>query len=174
MTDRQSSITNVILKNTHPANKTKKGDPVTLDLSFKIDGNIREVFNPKMWERAYDNHDNVFRISVSVALKENRKKILLTKISRKAPMFWTRSPKIPFRIWVSIIRDDTPFYPSTIEEAKSLLFDVNKTFKLETNNLDHGNHKISAEIKVSWGRHYYTNPEEISIVSKTIDLHIED
>jgi len=172
--DRQSSITNVILNKTHHENKTKKGDPVTLDLSFKIDGNIREVFNPKMWETAYDKHDNVFRMTISVALKVKRRKIFLTKITRKAPMFWTRSPKIPFRIWVSIIRDDTPFYPVTIEEAKSLLFDFNKIFEIETNNLNHGNHTIYADIKVSWGRHYYTEPEEITIVSNTIDLHIED
>ena len=96
-------------------------------------------------------------------------------ITRKAPMFWTRSPRIPFRIWVSIIRDVHPaFYPVTIEEAKSLLFDINKIFKIETNNLNHGNHTIYAYIKVSWGRHYYTEPEEISIVSNTIDLYIED
>ena len=111
MRDRQSSITNVILNKTHHDNKTKKGEPITPDLSFKIDGNIREVFNPKMWETAYDKHDNVFRMRISVALKAKRRKIFLTKIIRKAPMFWTRSPKIPFRIWVSIIRDDIPFYP---------------------------------------------------------------
>lgn len=89
-------------------------------------------------------------------------------------MFWTRSPKIPSRIWVSIIRDDTPFYPVTIDEAKSLLFDVNKMIKIDTNNFKRGNHTIYADIKVSWGRHYYTEPTEITVVSNIIDLYIGD
>ncbi|MFZ0514998.1 MAG: hypothetical protein WAM14_25590 [Candidatus Nitrosopolaris sp.] len=174
MRDKQSSITHLILTRTHHENKIKKGEPLTLDLSFKIDGNIREVFNPKMWEAAYDKHDNLFRMSIAVALKVKRTKIFLTKITRKAPMFWTRSPKIPSRIWVSIIRDDTPFYPVTIDEAKSLLFDVNKMIKIDTNNFKRGNHTIYADIKVSWGRHYYTEPTEITVVSNIIDLYIGD
>ena len=52
-------------------------------LSFKIDGNIREVFNPKMWETAYDKHDNVFRMSISVALKVKRRKIFLSHDYKK-------------------------------------------------------------------------------------------
>jgi hypothetical protein len=172
--DKQSSITYVILNKASHENKSKRGEPLNLVLSFKIDGNIREVFYPKMWETAYDKHDNVFRMSISIALKVERTKILLTKITRKAPMFWTRSPKIPFRIWVSIIRDNTPFYPITIEEAKSLLFDVNKIIEIDTNSLGLGNHRMYADIKVSWGRHHYTEPEEITNVSNIIDVHIED
>ena len=164
----------MILNKTHHGNKAKKGEPIALDLSFKINGNIREVFNPKMWETAYDKHDNVFRMRISVALKAKRRRIFQTKITRKAPMFWTRSPKIPFRIWVSIIRDNTPFYPVTIEEAKSLLFDVNKMIDVDINSLTRGNHRMFAEVEVTWGRHNYTEPGEITNVSKIIDLHIED
>jgi hypothetical protein len=32
--------------------KIKKGESLTLSVSFKIIGNIREVFNQKNWERA--------------------------------------------------------------------------------------------------------------------------
>ena len=174
MRDKQSSITHVVLNKPSHENKLKKGERLTLVLSFKIDGNIREVFNPKMWETAYDKHDNVFRMSISIALKVERTKIFLTKFTRKAPMFWTRSPKIPFRIWVSIIRDNTPFYPVTIEEAKSLLFDVNKIIEIDTNSINRGNHRMFADIKVSWGRHHYTEPGEITNVSNIIDLHVED
>jgi hypothetical protein len=174
LTDKQSSITHVILNIASHENKSKKGERLTLVLSFKIDGNIREVFNPKMWETAYDKHDNVFRMSISIALKVESTKIFLTKITRKAPMFWTRSPKVPFRIWISIIRDNTPFYPVTIEEAKSLLFNVNKIIEIDTNNLNSGIHRMYADIKVSWGRHHYTEPQEITNVSNIIDLHIED
>ena len=174
MRDKQSSITHVLLNRASHENKSKRGERLTLVLSFKIDGNIREVFNPKMWETAYDKHDNVFRMSISIALKAERTKIFLTKFTRKAPMFWTRSPKIPFRIWVSIIKDNTPFYPVTIEEAKSLLFDVNKIIEIDTNSINRGNHRMFADIKVSWGRHHYTEPGEITNVSNIIDLHVED
>jgi hypothetical protein len=172
--DKRSNITHVILTRASHENKLKKGERLTLALSFKIDGNIREVFNPKFWETAYDKHDNVFRMSISIALKVERTKIFLTNLIRKAPMFWTRSPKIPFRIWVSIIRDNTPFYPVTIEEAKSLLFDVNKMIEVDINSLNRGKHRIFAEVEVTWGRHNYTEPGEITNVSKIIDLHIED
>lgn len=143
-----------------------------LDLSFKIDGNIRDLFNPKVWEAAYDKHDKSFRMSIAVALKLQRTKILLAKITRKTSIFWTRSPKIPYRIWVLIIRDYDAFYPKTIEEAKSLMFDVNKVIELGTNDFSPGDNTIYADIAVSWGRHYYTEPTQISIVSN-ITVRIE-
>lgn len=154
-----------MLARTNHNNKIKRGQPLILDLSFKIDGNIRDRFNPKVWEAAYDKHDKSFRMSITVALKLERTKILLAKITRKTSIFWTRSPKIPYRIWVLIIRDYDPFYPETIEEAKSLMFDVNKVIELNTNNFNPGDNTIYADITVSWGRHYYTEPTEISIVS---------
>lgn len=154
-----------MLARTNHNNKIKRGQPLILDLSFKIDGNIRDLFNPKVWEAAYDKHDKSFRMSITVALKLERTKILLAKITRKTSIFWTRSPKIPYRIWVLIIRDYDPFYPETIEEAKSLMFDVNKVIELNTNNFNPGDNTIYADITVSWGRHYYTEPTEISIAS---------
>ncbi|HYA83755.1 MAG TPA: hypothetical protein VEH06_09960, partial [Candidatus Bathyarchaeia archaeon] len=85
---------------------------------------------------------------------------------------WTRSPKIPYKIWVLIIRDYDPFYPKTIEEAKSLMFDVNKVIELDTNDFSPGDNTIYADITVSWGRHYYTEPTQISFVSN-ITVRIE-
>jgi hypothetical protein len=142
--------------------KVKKDESLTLSLSFKIQGNIREVFDQKNWERAYNIHDNVFRITIEISLKEGRKAVLQNKFVRKATLFWTRSPKIPFRIWISIIKDDTPFYPTTVEEAKSLLFDINKLIELNGNDLKRGSHEFSTDIKVSWGKHFYTDPTVIT------------
>jgi hypothetical protein len=169
--DERSIITDLVLNRTYH-NKIKRGEPLILDLSFKINGNIREVFNPKVWEAAYDKHDKSFRMSIAVVMKLEQKKILLTKFTRKASIFWARSPKIPYRIWVFIIRDYDPFYPKTIEEAKSLMFDVNKTIELETKQLSAGDNTIYAHITVSWGRHYYSQPTEISIVPN-ITVRIE-
>jgi hypothetical protein len=150
--------------------KEKKGESLTLSLSFKIQGNIREVFDQKNWERAYNIHDNVFRITIEISLKEGRKAVLQNKFVRKAILFWTRSPKIPFRIWVSIIKDDTPFYPTTVEEAKSLLFDINKFIELNGYDFKRGSREFSTDIKVSWGKHFYTNPTVITGRSNAVSI----
>jgi hypothetical protein len=153
--------------------KIKKGEPLTLSLSFKIIGNIREAFDQKNWERAYNKHDNLLRLTIEISLKEGRKIVLQNKFVRKATLFWTRSPKIPYRIWVSIIKDDTLFYPVTVEEAKSLLFDINKLIELNCDHLKSGNHELSTDIKVSWGKHYYTSSTKINGRSNIVDIRCE-
>jgi hypothetical protein len=150
--------------------KVKKDESLTLSLSFKIQGNIREVFDQKNWERAYNIHDNVFRITIEISLKDGRKAVLQNKFVRKAILFWTRSPKIPFRIWVSIIKDDTPFYPTTVEEAKSLLFDISKLIELNSYDFKRGSREFSTDIKVSWGKHFYTNPTVITGRSNAVSI----
>lgn len=144
--------------------------PLTLSLSFRIAGAIREAFTQKNWERAYNRHDNGFRVTIEVDLKSGRKTILPLKFVRKAALFWTRNPKIQYRIWVSIVKDDAPFYPLTVEEAHSLLFDVNKVIELDGGDLDSGEHKLHAEIRVSWGKHDFTEPTEIKGRSNEIEL----
>ena len=144
--------------------------PLTMSLSFRIEGSIRDAFSQKNWERAYNKHDNGFLMKIEIDLKSGRRRIALIKLVRKAALFWTRNPKIPYRIWVTIIKDDTPFYPLTEEEAKSLLFDVNKVIELKGSDFDSGTHKIYTDIKVSWGKHIYTEPNEIKGKSNDIEL----
>jgi hypothetical protein len=148
----------------------KSGQPLTLSLSFKIEGAIREAFTQKNWERAYNKHDNGFRMTIEVDLKSGRKTVMPIKFVRKAALFWTRNPRIPYRIWVSIVKDDTPFYPLTEEEARSLLFDVNKVIELSGSDLDSGTQKLYADIRVSWGKHDYTEPTEIKGRSNETEL----
>lgn len=144
--------------------------PLTLSLSFRIQGSIRETFSQKNWERAYNKHDKGFLMKIEIDLKSGRRRVALIKLVRKAALFWTRNPKIPYRIWVSIVKDDTPFYPLTEEEAKSLLFDVNKVIELKGSDLNSGTHKLYTDIKVSWGKHVYTEPNEIKGRSNDIEL----
>ncbi len=148
----------------------KSGQPLTLSLSFKVDGTIRQAFNQNNWERAYNKHDNGFRMTIEVGIKSNRRIIMPIKITRKAALFWTRNPKIPYRIWVSIVKEDTSFYPLSVEEARSLLFDVNKVIELSGSDLDSGTHKLHADIRVSWGKHEYTEPGEIKVRSNEVEL----
>jgi hypothetical protein len=145
--------------------------PLTLSLSFRVEGSIREAFSQKNWERAYNKHDNTFRMTIEVDLKSGRRTIVPIKFVRKASLFWTRNPKITYRIWVSIVKEDTPFYPLSEEEARSLLFDVNKVIELTGSHLDSGGtHTLYADIRVSWGKHQYTEPTEIRGRSNDIKL----
>ena len=168
MAHSRSIITDAILSKSR--DNVRVGEVLTLSLGFKIIGDIRESINPKNWERAYNSHDNTFRMTVNVDLKLGRKIILSIKFVRKAIMFWTRSSKIPYRIWISIIKDDTLLYPITVEEARSFLFDINRMIELNTENLDPGIHKLNADIKVNWGKHSYTKPTVIGCRSNVIEV----
>ncbi len=165
---QNSFIADAVLSKSQDSVKPEQ--PLTLSLSFRIDGAIREAFSQKNWERAYNKHDNGFRMTIEIDLKSGRTMILSIKFVRKAALFWTRNPKIQYRIWVSIVKDDEPFYPLTVEEAQSLLFDVNKVIELSGSDLRSGQHKVHAEIKVSWGKHDYTDPAEIKGSSNDIEL----
>ncbi len=163
-----SYISGATLEKSHDT--VRADQPLTLSLSFKVDGAIRKAFSQINWEKAYNKHDNIFRMTITVDIKSGRKVIVPLKFVRKAALFWTRNPKISHRIWISIVKDDTPFYPLSEEEAKSLLFDINKVIELSTNELASGMHRLSADIRVNWGKHEYTEPFEVSARSNEVEL----
>jgi hypothetical protein len=165
-----SRITGAMLEKSHDSVSADR--PLTLSLSFKIEGAIRDAFVQKNWEKAYNKHDNGFRMTIEADIKSGRRTVMPVKFVRKAALFWTRNPKIPHRIWVSIVKDDTPYYPLTVEEAQSLLFDVNKVIELSGADLpsSSGMHRLSADVRVHWGRHEYTEPTEISARTNEVDL----
>jgi len=163
-----SSISDIKIGSSHGS--IRSNEILTLSLSFNIDGSIRENFSQKNWERAYDKHDNGFRLTISLDLKVGRNSVDKAKFVRKAVLFWTRNPKLSYRVWVSVIKDETPHYPLTIEEAKSLLFDVTKTMELDSNKLKEGQNEIHVSIKVSWGKHVYTDPFELHGETKVVKV----
>lgn len=140
-----------------------------LKLSFSITGTIRSAFNQSCWEKAYNKHDNSFRLKIRIALKINNRTIFTGEYVRKAVLFWTRNPKIPFRIWIFVVQEDVPLYPLTVQEAQSLMFDVDKTIEASKDQRGtSGTKDIHAEIRVSWGRHDFTEPVELSARSNSI------
>jgi hypothetical protein len=161
-------LSDVILSKSQ--DKIKIDQVLTLSLGFKVTGRIRDIFEPKNWERAYNKHDNLFRLTININLKSGNQTIYSGKFVRKAILFWTRSPRIQYRIWISIIKDDTPFHPLSVEEAKMLLFDINKPIELSGRQLKAGRHKISAQIGVFWGKHDFSDPTEISSKSNIIEV----
>ena len=166
---QRSFISDIRLGTSHES--IESNDSLTLNLSFNIDGQIREIFSQKNWERAYDKHDNGFRLTVQLELKVCNKTIENIKFVRKAVLFWTRNPKLSYRVWISIIKEETPYYPLTIQEAKSLLFDITKSIILDSKMLKKGENNIQVSIQVSWGKHLYTEPSELRGESEFVKVN---
>ena len=171
MNKEKDSLDNIVLSKITNQNKTN--NLIFFSLSLKINGKIRELFNQSLWEKAYNKFDNTFRITINVDLKSGNKILYSIKFVKKAVFFWTRNPRIPHRIWIFIVRDDSPFYPESEEEAKSLLFDIEKTIELNPSTITKKISKIYANVKISWGKHNFTEPtklegksneEEISLI----------
>jgi hypothetical protein len=171
LNEEKDSLDNIVLSKI--TNQNKSNDQILFSLSLKINGKIRELFNQSLWEKAYNKFDNTFRITINVDLKSGNKILYSIKFVKKAVFFWTRNPRIPHRIWIFIVRDDSPFYPESEEEAKSLLFDIEKTIELNPSTITKKISKIYANVKISWGKHNFTEPtklegksneEEISLI----------
>lgn len=171
MAQNNDRLENIVLTKTK--NKISINEPILLNLSFKINGGIRDLFNQSTWEKAYNKFDNTFRIMIDADIKVGNKTIHSVKFLRKAIFFWARNPKIQHRIWVSIVKDDSPFYPLSEQESRSLLFDVNKIIEFRISDLNQGIYNFHADVRVSWGKHNFTgalklegrsNQEQIEII----------
>jgi hypothetical protein len=159
VTEQINSLKNIVLSNI--TSKTNSTELISFNLGLKINGKIRELFNQSLWEKAYNKFDNTFRITINVDLKSKNKVIYSVKLVRKAVFFWTRNPKIQHRIWIFIVKDDTPFYPESEEEAKSLLFDINKVLELKLSTITDNVSTLYANVIVSWGKHNFTEPTKL-------------
>jgi hypothetical protein len=159
LNEEKDSLENIVLSKIN--NQNKSNDLISFSLSLKINGRIRKIFSQSLWEKAYNKFDNTFRITINVDLKSGNKILHSIKFVKKAVFFWTRNPRIPYRIWIFIVKDDSPFYPETEEEAKSLLFDIEKIIELKPSIITKKTNKIYAHVTISWGKHNFTNPTKL-------------
>lgn len=159
MTEKINSLDNIVLTNI--TSKTNSKELVSFNLSLNINGKIRELFKQSLWEKAYNKFDNTFRITINVDLKFKSKVIYSVKFIRKAVFFWTRNPKIHHRIWIFIVKNDSPFYPETEEEAKSTLFDIDEIIDIKLSSDTDKVSTIYANVVVSWGKHNFTDPTKL-------------
>lgn len=166
----ESYIENIVLKKDHEWSST--GSTITLDLTFAINGLIRNMFTQNNWEKAYNKNDNIFRLAIKLDIKNNGRIIDTHKLVRKAILFWTRNPKINHRIWITVVKDESPHYPLEEEEAKDLLFDFQRKIEIESNKLNYGKNKIVVNVNVSWGKHQYIEKKEISKESNIEEIEI--
>jgi hypothetical protein len=170
LSDIRNNIKNAELTATQT--ELKHGDQMRFRIIFNIEGEVRRAFDQRSWERAYNLHDNLFRIKIDIELKSNRKTLAHLSSFHKASLFWTRNPNLPYRIWIFIIKDDATFYPSDVEEARSLLFDVEKELIINTSQFDTNIHEVYAQIRVWWGKHNYTPSCELKAKTNKLSLRI--
>jgi len=170
LSEEKDSLDNIVL--TKINNPSKSNDLISFSLSLKINARIRKLFNQSLWEKAYNKFDNTFRITINVDLKSGNKILYSIKFVKKAVFFWTRNPRIPHRIWIFIVKDDSPFYPESEEEAKSLLFDIEKIIELKPFTISKKSSKIYANVKISWGRHNFTEPTKLEGKSNEEEIQL--
>lgn len=170
MNKDESFINNIVLKKSRE--KTTGVNAIALSLNFTIKGRIRESFTQKNWEKAYDKQDNILRLTIKLDIKNNGQIIESKKLLRKAILFWTRNPKIQHRIWITVVKDEEPFYPLEEEEAKNLLFDFQKDLEIGLDKLKKGKNKVSTTVNVSWGQHEYIEKNQITKESNTEEIEI--
>lgn len=170
MSEEKDSLDNIVL--TKINDPSKSNDLISFSLSLKINARIRKLFNQSLWEKAYNKFDNTFRITINVDLKSGNKILYSIKFVKKAVFFWTRNPRIPHRIWIFIVKDDSPFYPESEEEAKSLLFDIEKIIELKPSMISKKSSKIYANVKISWGRHNFTEPTKLEGKSNEEEIQL--
>ena len=162
------------------ADKFSLNDIIIIDVKFSVTGALREAFNEKNWERAYNSHDNVFKLKYGIKLYSGglRKREIGKPLDtyKKAALFWTRNPKLTQmaekKVWVQISKNFEPYIPMNQSDAQQSLLDFDEKIQFKASDLGIGKHKIGAEIYVSWLKHDYAEPYDGNTHSKEIEIEI--
>lgn len=178
MTSEKSFIGNIELSRSNDGFKLNKN--VIINVKFSIMGALREAWNEKNWEKAYNKHDNVFKLKYEVKLYTGglRKREIgkPQDTYRKAAIFWTRNPKLTQiaerKIWVQIAKNFEPFIPRTQTEAQEMLLDFDEKMEFGASELGEGKHTIGAEVFVSWLKHDYTESFSEKAHSEEIEIEV--
>jgi hypothetical protein len=154
-------------------------DEIGVNLSFRIIGGLRESFTPDVWTVAWEDFDKILRLTFSASLGEQRGigKRNIAKIPkevRKASFYWSRDPDLPYRIWAMIVPEDggPPKIPHNVEDAKSKMLDIDKTFRVPASALGEGTHKLVGSAKARWGRRSYIEKGDASLESRPLVVEV--
>ena len=162
-------------------NEFTVNEDITVSVKFSLKGTLRDSFTEENWTKAYNKNDNLFKLKYGIKLTSGglRKREVGKPLDtyRKASLFWTRNPKLvnPMkerRIWVQVAKNFEPFIRLNEEEIKHELFDYDENIVFKASELGSGNHKIGAEIYMSWQKHDYTEPDNVKDHAKEIEIKI--
>ncbi len=151
--------------------------PVTFELKFSISGVLRDSFHQAAWESAWNQHDNTLRVRYDVEIYRKAGGILKfsivkpKKFKRKATLYWSGNPELPYRIWAMIIDENgKPSLPGNEEDARKALFDGSLKFGLLGSDIGKGKHTIQAKIRTRWGKHSYVAQGDLRGSTNKISL----
>jgi hypothetical protein len=155
-------------------------DTVTANLGFRVVGGLREAFHPDVWTLAWEDFDKILRLTMTMSLGVRRgpltrKLAEIKKEVRKASFYWSRDPDFPNRIWAMVIPEDggPPKIPRSVEDAKSKMLDVEKTFRFSASALGKGKHGLVGNACVRWGRRSFIEKGSVSSKSKPLVVEVE-
>ena len=156
-------------------------EPVDFTVKLSVAGGIRDAFTSDLWEKAWDAWDKTFRMTYNIGIRKvvagpiTKDVIKAQKFVRRATFYWSRSPELnpdySKKIWVMVVLDGRePVHPKSVDEAKTTLFEVKKTFRVMGSDLGKGKHALKAFGKASWGRHIFGEKGNSQSVSKEITI----
>ncbi len=157
------------------AREYKLDETVRLKLGFRVVGGLRESFIPDVWTVSWEDNDKMVRLTMESSIRRGGKKLASTgKEVRRGKFYWSRDPDLPYRIWAAIIHEDgsAPIIPVSVEDAKSKLLDVVKSFEIPAASLGRGTHKLTGSTDVKWGRRTYIEKGSASGKSGAVELKI--
>ena len=155
------------------------GETVVVSLAFKVRGGLREAFHPDVWTVAWEDFDKIMRLTMaaSIGVKRGvvtRKVAEAKKRVRRASFYWSRDPDLPYRVWAMIVPEDggPPIIPRNVEDAKSKMLDVEKTFEIPAEALGKGRHSLVGQAKAKWGRRSFIEKGSVSKSSKPVVIEV--
>lgn len=105
-----TTLSEIILNPDKP--EYAQSDDITIMVSFKIQGELRDALNEKNWTESYNKYDNLFKLKYGIKATSGgfrKKELKDIDTYRKASFFWTRNPKLvnPMkekRVWVQVAK----------------------------------------------------------------------
>jgi hypothetical protein len=157
----------------------KMDDTVSINLGFRVIGGLRESYIPDVWTVSWEDNDKMVRLTMDSSIRRGGPlgKVIATtgKEVRRGKFYWSRDPDLPYRIWTAIIHEDgsAPIIPRSVEDAKSKLLDVVKSFEFPASELGRGSHKLVGETHAHWGRTSFIEKGAVSGKTAAVELKIE-
>jgi hypothetical protein len=155
-------------------------ETVIANLEFRVVGGLREAFHPDVWTVAWEDFDKILTLTMRMSLGVQRgpftrKLSGIKKEVRKASFYWSRDPNLPYRIWVMVVPEDggPPEIPQNVEDAKSKMLDVEKTFSFPASVLGEGKHRLIGDAYAEWGRRSFVEKGSISSKSRQLVVEVE-
>ena len=157
-----------------------ESDTIKVNVAFMVVGGLRESFQPDVWTVAWEDFDKILRLTLMVSLRSQKglgsKKLAeIKKEVRRASFYWSRDPDLPYRIWAMIVPEDggPPKIPTSAEDAKVKMLDIEKEFQVPASKLGPGSHKLVAYARARWGRRSFIEKGEVASKSRPLVVQIE-